>query len=75
MSLQLGSEDAEHLRQMLYIIKNMASSLSRTENYIGAMDATVVGWFSDCRSLTDHLCNVNASEVFHKRLAIDLTSL
>ena len=34
-----------------------------------------VGWYTDCRSLSDHLTNVNAAAVSDKRLAIDLTSL
>ena len=32
-------------------------------------------WLTDCRSLSDHLCNPCSSEVSDKRLAIDLTSL
>eukprot|EP00435_Cladocopium_sp_Y103_P007415 s4110_g2.t1 len=75
LSLQLGSEDAEHMRQLLYVIKNKATALNRTENFINAMDDTVVSWYTDCRSLSDHLMNVNAAAVSDKRLAIDLTSL
>ena len=30
MSLQLGGEDAEHVRQVLYVIKNMATEVSTT---------------------------------------------
>ena len=75
LSLQLGSEDAEHMRQLLYVVKNKATALKRTENYINAMDETVISWYTDCRSLSDHLTNVNAAAVSDKRLAIDLTSL
>eukprot|EP00435_Cladocopium_sp_Y103_P074865 s140_g51.t2 len=75
LSLQLGSEDAEHMRQLMYIVKNKSNAMNRTENFIGALDETVVGWFTDCRSLSDHLSNVNAAAVSDKRLAIDLTSL
>eukprot|EP00435_Cladocopium_sp_Y103_P054380 s860_g17.t1 len=75
LSLQLGSEDAEHLRQLMYVVKNKSNAMNRTENFIGALDETMVGWFTDCRSLSDHLSNVNAAAVSDKRLAIDLTSL
>lgn len=75
MSLQLGSEDAEHIRQVLYVIKNLATETSPSKNYIPAMDHAKVMWLTDCRSLSDHLCNPCASEVSDKRLAIDLTSL
>jgi hypothetical protein len=75
LSVQLGSEDAERMRQLLYVVKNKATALKRTENFINAMDETVVSWYTDCRSLSDHLTNVNAAAVSDKRLAIDLTSL
>ena len=75
MSLQLGSEDAEHLRQVLYVIKNLATEVSPSKNYIAAMDHAKAMWLTDCRSLSDHLCTPCASEVSDKRLAIDLTSL
>ena len=75
LSLQLGSEDAEHLRQMMYVLKNGKDHLNRQLNYIAGMDATTVGWFTDCRSLSDHLTNPNSCAISDKRLAIDLTSL
>ena len=75
MSLQLGSEEAEHLRQALFTMKNLAMGVRATENYIPAMDHMKVMWFTDCRSLSDHLTNPTASEVSDKRLAIDLTAL
>eukprot|EP00435_Cladocopium_sp_Y103_P034047 s298_g8.t1 len=75
LSLQLGSEDSEHVRQILYIIKNKATDLNRMTNFIGAMDETTIAWYTDCRSLSDHLTNVNAAVVSDKRLAIDLTGL
>ena len=39
------------------------------------MDHMKVMWFTDCRSLSDHLTNPTASEVSDKRHAIDLTAL
>ena len=68
MSLQLGSEEAEHLRQALFTIKNLALGVRASENYIPAMDHMKVMWFTDCRSLSDHLTNPTASEVSDKRL-------
>ena len=55
LSLQLRSEDAEHMCQLLYVVKNKATALNCTENFINAMDETVVSWYTDCRSLSDHL--------------------
>eukprot|EP00435_Cladocopium_sp_Y103_P030202 s3523_g7.t1 len=75
LSLQLGSEDGEHMRQMLYVVKNKATDLNRTVNFIGAMDDVEIAWYTDCRSLSDHLTNPNAAVVSDKRLAIDLTGL
>ena len=75
LSLQLGSEDGEHVRQMLYVVKNKATDLNRMANYIGAMDDVEIAWYTDCRSLSDHLTNPNAAVVSDKRLAIDLTGL
>ena len=75
LSLLYSSEDAEHMRQLLYVVKNKATALKRTEKFINAMDATIISWYTDCRSLSDHLTNVNAAAVSDKRLAIDLTSL
>ena len=42
LSLELGSEDAEHMRQLLYVVKNKATALKRTENFINAMDETIM---------------------------------
>lgn len=75
LSMQLGSEESEHLRQLLYVMKNLAKSDRSKENLIAAMDGTTVMWCTDCRSLSDHLVNPGVSEVSDKRLAIDLTSL
>ena len=76
LSLQLGSEDAEHLRQLFFVMKNLSlKEKEKDRNYIGAMDHQKVMWCTDCRSLSDHLTNPNSSEVSDKRLAIDLTGL
>ena len=75
LSMQLGSEESEHLRQLLYVMKSLAKSDRNKEHLVAAMDHTTVMWCTDCRSLSDHLVNPGVSEVSDKRLAIDLTSL
>lgn len=75
LSLQLGSEDAEHVRQMMFVMKNLAKHLTPSRNYTDAADHMKILWCTDCRSLSDHLVMPGISEVSDKRLAIDLTSL
>ena len=76
LSLQLGSEECEHVRQVLYQVKNHApEGTSPSFNYVGALDHMMCTWMTDCRSLHDHLLNTTISEISDKRLAIDLTSL
>ncbi len=75
LSLQLGSEDAEHVRQMMFVMKNLAEHPVPSKNYTAAADHMKTLWCTDCRSLSDHLVMHGISEVSDKRLAIDLTSL
>ena len=75
LSLQLGSEETEHVRQVMFVIKNHDVDVPKHEKYQKAMDHMKCLWLTDCRSLSDHLCNPAMSEVTDKRLAIDLTSL
>ena len=75
MSLQLGSEESEHVRQVFFEIKNEATETPKKERYTRAMHSTCSLWLTDCRSLSDHLTNTTGGEVSDKRLAIDLTSL
>ena len=75
LSLQLGSEEAEHMKHVLFYIKNLDVNVSKKEQCQNAKDHMKVLWLSDCRSLTDHLVNPALSEVKDKRLAIDLTAL
>ena len=74
MSLQLGSEEAEHLRHVLFTVKNLSTGMAKQDQTL-AMDATKCLWLTDCRSLADHLQSSSGGEVTDKRLAIDLTSL
>ena len=76
LSLLAGTEEAEHLRQLLFVVKNLAESGEKPCDYmVRAMDHTKVLWYTDCRSLSDYLTNPARSGVSDKRLAIDLTSL
>ncbi len=75
LSMQLGSEECEHVRQLLYTVKNNPDFGNPSKNYVKALDHMVCVWATDCRSLSDHLVNPGMTEVSDKRLAIDLTSL
>ena len=75
MSLLQGSESAEHVRQIMYVIKNLATNTSKKDMYQEAADHMKCIWCTDCRSLSAHLTNPAMSEVSDKRLAIDLTAL
>lgn len=75
VSLLQGSDDAEHVRHLLFHVKNEAAETPKHLMSIRSMDSMKCLWMTDCRSLTDHLCNPNVSEVSCKRLAIDLTAL
>ena len=72
MSLQLGSEEAEHLRHVLFTVKNLSAGMAKQDHTL-AMDATKCLWLTDCRSLADQ--SSSGGEVTDKGLAIDLTSL
>ena len=74
MSLQLGREEAEHLRHVMFAVKNLSEGNSKKDAIL-AVDATKCLWLTDCRSLSDHLCTAGGGEVADKRLAIDLTGL
>ena len=75
LSMQLGSEECEHVRQLLYSVKNYQDFGTPARNYVKALDHMVCVWATDCRSLSDHLITPGMAEVSDKRLAIDLTSL
>ncbi len=75
LSMQLGAEECEHVRQILYYVKNNPDFGNPSRNYVNALDHMVCVWATDCRSLSDHLVNPGMTEVSDKRLAIDLTSL
>lgn len=74
LSLLSGSEDADHLRYVLYGMK-VPSGYGNNDWLIAAQDDLVVLWMTDCRSLSDHLVQPGLSVVQDKRLAIDLCGL
>ena len=53
LSLLLGSEEADHLRFVLYSIKG--PNHHRANWTTDAMDEIDVDWFTDCRSLFQHV--------------------
>ena len=63
MSLQFGSEESEHIRQVIYEFKNEGTTTPKNERYTKAMDSTKSLWLTDCRSLSDHLTNSTNGEV------------
>jgi hypothetical protein len=73
LSLLLGSEEAEHLRVVLYAIKDPA--LHRPGWIVSAQDSICVDWYTDCRSLHQHVNQEGLHVVTDKRLAIDLSGI
>lgn len=75
LSLQLGSEEAEHVRQFMYTLKNLDTGENESKNRTKATDHMTPLWMTDCRSLSEHLQNPAMSMVSDLRLAIDFTAL
>jgi hypothetical protein len=73
LSLLLGSEEAEHLRVVLYAIKDPA--IHRPGWIVSAQDSICVDWYTDCRSLHQHVNQEGLHVVTDKRLAIDLSGI
>lgn len=46
LSLQLGSEECEHLRQCLYYMKNLSSGGIPSKNYVMALDHMICLWLT-----------------------------
>eukprot|EP00435_Cladocopium_sp_Y103_P070581 s840_g35.t1 len=73
LSLLLGSEEAEHLRMVLYATKDPA--IRRPGWIIDAQDSVLVDWYTDCRSLYQYINQEGLHSVSDKRLAIDLSAI
>ena len=71
LSLQLGSEEAEHVRQFMYTLKNLDTGENKSKNRTKATDHMTMLWMTDCGSLQ----NPAISMVSDKHLAIDLNAL
>ena len=67
----IGYESAEHLRMVLYGLRNPET---KKENIVQAMDAYKIVMMTDCKSLEQHLKQPGLHTVMDKRLAIDLSS-
>ena len=73
LSLLAGSEEAEHLRLVLYSLRD--GDFRRPGWMIQALDEIEVQWYTDCRSLYDYINHSGLNVVGDKRLAIDLCGL
>eukprot|EP00435_Cladocopium_sp_Y103_P066574 s39_g28.t2 len=73
LSLLLGSEEAEHLRAVLYAMKDPA--VRRPGWMISAQDSVLVDWYTDCCSLFQYINQEGLHSVSDKRLAIDMSAI
>ena len=73
LSLLQGSEEAEHLRYVLHGLWRPDPHEPGWE--INAMDTIEMMWFTDCKSLSEHIAQEGLGVVTDKRLAIDLCGL
>ena len=74
LSLLAGAEESDHLRFILHGMTHPYKAGSE-QWMIEAQDSVNVEWFTDCRSLADHLVQAGLTVVADKRLAIDLCGL
>ena len=73
LSLLAGSEEAEHLRCILYSFKE--PNIHAPQWMVRVQDKILVDWYTDCRSLSDHANQSGLHVVTDKRLAIDLSGI
>eukprot|EP00913_Durusdinium_trenchii_P018068 g16978.t1 len=73
LSLLAGSEEADHLRFVLYGLRHPDTTIPRWQ--VSAMDEIFVEWVTDCKSLCDHGNQSGLHVVSDKRLAIDMCGL
>ena len=73
LSLLAGSEEADHLRFVLYGLRRPDTNVPRWQ--ISAMDEIFVEWVTDCKSLCDHGNQSGLHVISDKRLAIDMCGL
>jgi len=75
LSLLLGSEEADHLRNVCHGLQCDQQKMKQGEWIVEAMDNMEVIWYTDCKSLADHIKQAGLQVVSDKRLAIDLSGL
>lgn len=79
MSLLSGSEEADHLRMVMHGLFHEHDYKERQKWVIASMDEIEVDYYTDCRSLEEHVCQPGLHTRLHtvtdKRLAIDLSGI
>lgn len=75
MSLLSGSEEADHLRMVMHGLFHEHDYKERQKWVIASMDEIEVDFYTDCRSLEEHVCQPGLHTVTDKRLAIDLSGI
>ena len=75
LSLLSGSEEADHLRMVLHGLCHEHDHRDRKKWVVESMDNFDVDFYTDCRSLEEHVCQPGLHTVTDKRLAIDLSGI
>ena len=75
LSLQLGSDETEHLRSVIHGLYYDHDPRNRDEWQVASQDSISTLWLTDCRSLHDYVVHQGMSQVSDKRLALDLSAL
>ena len=74
LSLMSGSEESEHLRLVLHGLRQRHDRRDR-KWLVEAQDEICLDWYTDCRSLEEHVNQPGLHTVGDKRLAIDLSAI
>ena len=75
LSLQLGSDETEHLRSVIHGLYYDHDAHNRSTWQVASQDSIYTMWLTDCRSLHDYVVHQGMSQVSDKRLALDLSAL
>ncbi len=75
LSPLLGSEEADHLRNVCHGLHHDQNVQKQEDWIVESMDEKEVTWYTDCKSLADHINQTGLQVVSDKRLAIDLSGL
>lgn len=74
LSLMHGSEETEHFRLVLHGLRHRHDRRDR-QWLVEAQDQIQMDWYTDCRSLEEHVNQPGIHTVGDKRLAIDLSAI